>query len=83
MKELEVGGLRCSEVLADLSEYVNGELSDAQVTAVEAHLAGCSNCERFGASFAGMVRSLRESVEPAPLPSGLMARIRGAVEELG
>ena len=82
MEEREVGGLRCSEVLADLSEYVNGELDEARVAAIDTHLAGCSNCERFGASFAGMVSSLRQSQGPAPLPAGLMERIRDAVEEI-
>lgn len=81
MTECEVGGLRCSEVLAELSEYVDGELSAERSSQIEAHLMGCSNCERFGASFSGVVRSLRDCPEPGPLTSELRARIQAAAEE--
>ena len=37
----------CQEVLDLLSEYVNGELTAANVTAIDRHLAGCPPCERF------------------------------------
>lgn len=63
MKERHLGGMRCSEVLAVLSEYVDGELDDAVVGKVENHLLGCPNCERFGRNFGSMVVSLRKESE--------------------
>lgn len=66
MKERQVGGLRCSEVLAVLSEYVDGELDDSVVGKVEDHLLGCPNCERFGRNFGSMVVSLRKDSEQRP-----------------
>lgn len=66
MKERHVGGLRCSEVLAVLSEYVDGELDDSLVGKVENHLLGCPNCERFGRNFGSMVVSLRKESEQRP-----------------
>ena len=66
--EREVGGLHCSEVLARLSDYLDGDLDAEARSAVERHLAGCSVCERFGGHFADMVRSVRRQAardEPA------------------
>lgn len=66
MKERTVGGMRCSEVLALLSEYVDGELDAQAVESVETHLLGCPNCERFGESFGKMVVSLRQDALRGP-----------------
>jgi anti-sigma factor RsiW len=66
MKERNVGGMRCSEVLAVLSEYVDGELDDSVVAKVENHLLGCPNCERFGRNFGSMVVSLRNESQQSP-----------------
>jgi anti-sigma factor RsiW len=61
-----VAGLRCREVLADLSDYIDGELTPERVTQIEAHLAGCDWCERFGGRFAGVVRAFRSGLREAP-----------------
>jgi anti-sigma factor RsiW len=63
MKERSVAGMRCSEVLALLSEYVDGELDSSAVQNIESHLLGCPNCDRFGASFGSMVVLLRREAE--------------------
>lgn len=55
----EVAGLKCSEVLVDLSAYVDGELDDARREKIDAHLAGCDRCERFGGAFGVTVGDLR------------------------
>ena len=53
--ERSVAGLWCSEVLARLSEYVDGELTSEEVETVHAHLRGCNWCENFGGDFSGFV----------------------------
>ena len=53
-----VGGLWCSEVLAGLSEYLDGNLGSETRAQVEQHLRECSNCKRFGADVAGMLATL-------------------------
>ena len=81
MSERALAGLRCSEVLARLSEYIDGELPAPEVKRIESHLLGCPNCERFGKNFGSMVVSLRragdetQSVEP-----GLVARLMAQLE---
>lgn len=58
--EREVGGLRCSQVLERLSEYLDGELPADAVAKVVAHVSACHVCEQFGGMFAGVVAALRE-----------------------
>lgn len=54
-----VAGLRCMEVLALLDAFVDGGLSEAQRSQVEAHLAGCDWCTKFGGEYAGLVTRLK------------------------
>lgn len=54
-----VAGLKCSEVLKDLSSYVDGELDADRRARIEAHLAGCDRCEHFGGVFGETVADLR------------------------
>ncbi|MCB9583030.1 MAG: zf-HC2 domain-containing protein [Polyangiaceae bacterium] len=64
--ERVVAGLSCSEVLARLSDYVDGDVSAAEKRQIDAHLQGCDHCERFGGEFAGMVTALRRKLGAAP-----------------
>ena len=59
-----VGGLSCFEVLAKLSDYLDGELVLADKAKVEAHLAGCDACTKFGGEFGAVVKALRERLGP-------------------
>lgn len=76
-EERLVGGLRCGEVLAVLSEFHDGELETEKRQLITGHLRGCDWCEQFGGRFSEMVRSLRrELAEPAPLSNEVAARLR-------
>ena len=73
----DVAGIRCLEVLEVLSDYVDGELDRSTRARVDAQLAGCDWCERFGGRFAGVVGELRRHLAPAPpLGPELAARLR-------
>lgn len=80
-EERNVGGMRCREVLAVLSDYVDGELGPTDRARVENHLRGCAVCERFGGRFARVLERARETlgvpstVDQAVLQS-LAARLR-------
>lgn len=81
--ERRVAGLLCSEVLAELSEYLEGELPAARVAQIEAHLAGCDWCERFGREFASTVAELRSRLkEPEPLSAELEAKLAAQLKAL-
>ncbi len=74
--ERVVAGLSCREVLARLSDLVDGELPPGELRSVREHVAGCDWCERFGGRFAGLVRALRrEMAEPEPLAPDVEARL--------
>jgi len=82
MKERRVAGILCSEVLALLSDYVDGELDSVAVENVESHLLGCRNCERFGRNFGSMVVSLREQLARSPeMQLDVMARLLARLRE--
>lgn len=80
--ERTVGGMTCSEVLAYLSDFVDGALGATDEARVRAHLVECSVCERFGGRYAGAVSDLRArlgavpAVDPAVLAD--LARRLGA-----
>lgn len=67
-EQRRVGGLWCGEVLERLSDYVDGELPRDAREAIEAHLEGCANCARFGASFSGVVGAVRDAGGPLAGP---------------
>jgi anti-sigma factor RsiW len=75
-----VAGMRCSEVLADLSDYLDGAVDAARRGQIEAHLHGCDYCERFGREFSTTIATLRHHLaEPEPLAPDVRARLRKRV----
>lgn len=81
-EERLVGGLLCGEVLARLSEYVDGELAPDQKERVDAHLRGCDVCERFGGEFAAKVAALRRQLrEAAPVDDAVAERLRRRLDD--
>jgi len=72
-----VAGLMCGDVLARLSDYLDGELPDSDRHSVEEHLRGCDWCERFGGECAAIVGAMRrELATPAPLEDDRERRLR-------
>lgn len=54
-----VGGLRCIDVLERLPDYLDGSLGESERERVEAHVAGCANCARFGTLYGRAVGAMR------------------------
>lgn len=77
-----VAGLACRDVLADLSAYLDGELPAERVSRIQAHLAGCDWCERFGGEFTDVVRAFRAHLKEAePVNDALAARLRAHLDD--
>jgi anti-sigma factor RsiW len=77
-----VAGVRCRDVLADLSGYLDGELSAERVTQLQAHLTGCDRCSRFGGAVAHLLAQLRDGLAaPTALSNDASARLHARVTE--
>ncbi len=60
------GGMRCSEVLAKLSEFLDGGLAAGERGAIEAHVRVCPDCTRFGGVFATVLGRFRQELRADP-----------------
>ncbi|HSP34629.1 MAG TPA: zf-HC2 domain-containing protein [Thermoanaerobaculia bacterium] len=76
--------MTCVEVLAVLSDFVDGQLDAGVRDRVVEHLRGCDWCETFGGRFSSIVVALRRDLHnAAPLSRELLARLRARLEEDG
>jgi anti-sigma factor RsiW len=70
-----VAGLHCGEVLADLTEYLDGRLPSERMRRIQEHVKGCDSCASFGSELAVAVAALRESLQEPPRDGGVEARL--------
>jgi len=75
-----VAGLHCGEVLADLSEHLDGRLSRDRAERIDEHLAGCAGCRRFDGEVTAVVRALRQ-LPDEPLDPEVEERLLGALHD--
>lgn len=71
----------CKYFRLQVDEYIEGELTDAEMREFEAHIAECEDCRREVESARRLYAILRSSREPAP--DGLHSRIMKAVKAEG
>lgn len=74
---------RCHELLAAVSDYIDGELDPGVCAELEAHLAGCENCRIVVDTTRKTVQVYRRLGEPAPLPDDVTRRLWAALERAG
>ena len=77
-----IAGVRCADVLAELSEFLGGQLSSARGAELRAHVSQCQACERFGADVQTALQLLREDSAPEPLSDDLSRRLAKILESL-
>jgi anti-sigma factor RsiW len=76
-----VAGLRCRDVLADLSEFLDGNLAPERLASIQAHLAACDTCARFGGTVGTIVAALRaERDQPSPFDTTALSTLRDRVQ---
>ncbi|MCC6243718.1 MAG: zf-HC2 domain-containing protein [Gemmatimonadaceae bacterium] len=72
-----VAGLRCRDVLDDLSDFLDGALPESRVSAIHQHLAGCDRCARFGGEVSRAITALRaEMAMPLPVEASRAERLK-------
>jgi RNA polymerase sigma-70 factor (ECF subfamily) len=77
-----IAGLHCGEVLADLTEHLDGRLAGERAQQVDEHLDGCAPCRRVAGDLAAAVRAVRQ-VPDAPLAAEVEADLFAALREAG
>jgi RNA polymerase sigma-70 factor (ECF subfamily) len=77
-----IAGLHCGEVLADLTEHLDGRLAGERAQQVDEHLDGCPRCRQVAGNLAAAVRAVRQTPD-APLAAELEARLLAALREAG
>lgn len=79
----EVAGIRCREVLEQLSSYLDGELSQEDARRIDSHLMGCDRCEHFGGRFGEAVAALRRELSAAaPVDDDVARRLRERLSQV-
>jgi hypothetical protein len=67
--------MTCRQVADLLSDYLAGELPDAQIAAIRKHLEGCAICEDFFESLKNTVR-LTKTIDPEEIPAVVVDRLQ-------
>jgi anti-sigma factor RsiW len=75
---MTVDGLTCQELVELVTDYLEGALAPAERARFEAHVAGCSGCERYLDQMRATVALARGSraVEAGPEVSALLSAFR-------
>ncbi len=75
-----VARVRCSEVLDELSDLLDGTMRTERRAMIAAHLAGCDRCARFGGDVARVIAQLRAALGvPTPLASDRADQLRASL----
>jgi anti-sigma factor RsiW len=74
---------RCRDLLAQLSDYIDGELEATLCAELEQHLAGCHDCQILVDTTRKTVTLYRRHGEVADLPEGTLDRLRQALKQSG
>jgi RNA polymerase sigma factor (sigma-70 family) len=78
-EERVAAGLHCGEVLADLTEHLDGRLSRDRAQRIDEHLEECAGCRRFESEVTAVVRALRQLPDealPPEVEEGLIDALR-------
>jgi anti-sigma factor (TIGR02949 family) len=69
----------CEEMLRRLDDYLDRELTPAEVRRVEEHLQDCEACVREFGFEASVVRTVRAKVREVEVPDTLLGRVSMAL----
>jgi anti-sigma factor RsiW len=72
---------RCQDLVAQINDYLDGDLSPERMTALERHLADCVCCTGFAASLRRAVHACRDSGQ-STLPPAVRRRARARIAEI-
>jgi anti-sigma-K factor RskA len=71
--------MSCHEYEAQIGDYVDGALSEAERASLESHLETCASCRAMAADFR-VIRAASQSLEPQVPPSHVWRKLAAAIE---
>jgi anti-sigma factor (TIGR02949 family) len=77
----ELSRMACAEVFRRLNDYLDHELSAAEIEQVEAHLRTCEECAREYAFEAGVLQDIRARLRRSKAPDTLRAAILKVIDD--
>lgn len=80
MRVLEKAQIECSDVENFIDDYAENELPRSLSLRIAGHIHECGNCEEVEDSYR-MVKDLARSLRDQPLPDGVQARLREALNK--
>ncbi|NCP87277.1 MAG: anti-sigma factor [Anaerolineae bacterium CG_4_9_14_3_um_filter_57_17] len=72
--------LTCQELLASISDYVDGSLSPELCQEIERHIRGCENCRVVLDTTTKTLYLYRQSAEKIALPGEVQERLMSALD---
>jgi anti-sigma factor RsiW len=72
--------MKCEEMLALLSDYVDGEVDPAVCAEFEKHMAGCNPCQVVVDNIRKTI-TLYQNGQPYPLPQPFRKRLHDALQK--
>ena len=76
MKTDRIDPLSCREAVARLDDYLDRELSEAEMGRVREHLEACEACAGHFRAEEQLLHQMREKVRRIAVPGGLIERIQ-------
>tara|TARA_R110002095_G_scaffold32443_6_gene30848 strand:- start:1944 stop:2168 length:225 start_codon:yes stop_codon:yes gene_type:complete len=73
--------LKCSEIVAQASDYLEKELSFSQRLQYQTHLLMCSNCRRFSRQFSAAVIMIRQ-LPPTSVAKQRLDEVKTKIDNL-
>ncbi len=70
----------CHDLLASLSDYIDGDLTPGLCAEIEKHMAGCQKCRIVVDTLRKTVYLYQEVQEPAELPTNVRERLYRRLE---
>jgi anti-sigma factor (TIGR02949 family) len=71
----------CEEIFSRLDDYLDRELSPAEIRLVEEHLETCAACASEHRFESGVLRGVRDKLPRISVPSDLMVRIAARIAQ--
>lgn len=72
--------MRCQDLEHDLASFLDGELEQPELSAIELHLRDCPSCCALVATQTELKRAVRRSLPPVDPAPTLIQRVQGALD---